>query len=206
MRGPSSFALYASDVSIAITWPNCSPIVRRNASSLRSWQRSTICTHTGQSSLAIACGALESKCGRQLAKKIAAASHFRSAYLRLRNLPSSLSDVTSNELFAFSDSKVRDGCNVSLAQAVRVFSPGCLPCIRPSNETAAFAAQLALRVMRSSSGIATLNFRSLSVWLGRWSCSFVVGWHVCCSWSLYGGCSVMVVWALVDLEVCIAGE
>ena len=184
-----------------ITCPNCSPNVRKNPSSLKIWHRSTTCTHTGQSKLAIACGAFKSKCGRQLAKKIAAVSHFKFVCLSACRRHSSFAKVTSNKLFAFNESRVREGCNDSLAQGVRVFSHGCLPCILPSKETAAFAAQLALRVFKRSAGIATLSFRGVSFPLLGWSCSSAVVWPVCCSWSLCGECSIMVVWASDGLEV-----
>jgi hypothetical protein len=50
-------------------------------------------------------------------------------------------NVTSNKLLVFNDRRERDGCSVSRAQAVKAFSPGCLPWILPSSDTSAFAAQ-----------------------------------------------------------------
>ena len=50
VRGPKSLARYASELSMAMTWPICSPIVRRQLSSLKIWHRSTICSQIGKSS------------------------------------------------------------------------------------------------------------------------------------------------------------
>lgn len=71
--------------------------------------------------------------------------------------------MTSNRLFDFSDSSARDECRTSLAQAVRVLRPGCLPCILPKRVTAAFPSQLALSLLSSSSGMLMVSLRVLCV-------------------------------------------
>lgn len=80
--------------------------------------------------------------------------------VRACNLPSDWENVTSNKLLAFKDNKVRYGCRVSRAQAVRALSQRCLPCIRPKSDRLALAAHDDRNDWSSASGTATTNFLS----------------------------------------------
>jgi hypothetical protein len=86
----------------------------RKVSSLSTWHRLTICTHTGKSSLSGVCGDLESKCGRQLEKEIDVDAQMRFAWFSVWTLPSSHVKVTSNKLLDFNDlSSSKFGCRFS---------------------------------------------------------------------------------------------
>lgn len=115
------------------------------------------------------------------------------------SLPSALSNVTSNRLLDFTDSKVREECRVSLAQAVRAFHPGCLPCTLPSKETEAFASQLARSMDRSGYGKLMSSLRALSCWLGSCSNSADGGVSVVFAGRLSGGVEVGIADELFDL-------
>ena len=159
IQGPNNFALYASELSTAITCPTCSPIILRKLSSLSTWHKSAICIHTGKSSWSATCGDSESRCGLQLEKVIGVVSQTRSVWVRAWILPSGVLNVTSNKLLALSARNIRDGYRFSWAQAMRALSPGCLPCILPNKERLVFAAQVARSVVRTASGIAALSWR-----------------------------------------------
>jgi hypothetical protein len=69
-------------------------------------------------------------------------------------------------VLAFNESNASEGWRVSRAQAVRVLSPGCLPCIYPSSDKLASAAHVERSDWSSSSGTATTNLRSCAVGVG----------------------------------------
>ena len=120
---------YASEVSIATTWPIWAAMMCRKLSSLSTWQRSATWTQIGKSSLSFVWGVLESKWGRQLEKEIVVVSQMRYVCVRAWILPSGLVKVISNRLLVFNESIEREGWRVSRAQAVSALNPGCLPWI-----------------------------------------------------------------------------
>ena len=72
-------------------------------------------------------------------------------------MPSGCENVTSNILLAFNESNVSEGWRVSWAHAVRVLSPGCLPCIHPSSDKLALATHVERSDWSSLSITATTN-------------------------------------------------